>query len=487
MVPIGFYRPDAPPTMRGVSGAVLNAILTKDIETGVAYGPQRGIGILDTADALPAAPRGAASAVTRSGAYRAFVGTATKLYEVSADGSVTEIGTGYALPPSDTWSMAQVDDYMYFTNITDGILRYNVETGGAVTVVSGAPKARFIFPLFNTLAALDCDGDNRMLRTSKIGDGSVWSGDASCRFQPFEEGEALIAGGEINQYGAIVMQNNAIRLLSRTRDHSVFTSALVESSSGAQGPDGVCFTKGWCYFMDTDGPQRTNGAVVEPIGLDKVANTMVASMATNGTQTVQTVFDPAKRRVLYRYMTAQDTSEGVFSSILAYYIDIGEWAPLEIETATLVSLASPGYTLEELDVFGDLEHLPYPLDSRVWKGGEPRVGAFNAAFKFGFLEGDNLECTLETGQIVPKTSTRVTRVTPFTNSTEMTVQVGFKKRIADALAWGDAASVDENGQAPVDEAGNVIAFRAVIPAGTDWAFMRGFDYLKSTTRGLAYA
>lgn len=487
MIGIGFYRPDLPQTNRGVSGAVLNAMLMKDTEAGVSYGPQRGIGVLDTADALPTAPRGAATAVNRSGFNRVYAGTADKLYEISADGSITEIGSGYAVPSGDNWSITQFLDYIYFTNTADGLFRYNIELGGAVSAVTDAPKARFIFPLFNTLAALDCDGDNRMMRTSKIGDGGVWSGDASCRFQPFNEGEALIAGGEIGQFGAVVLQNNAIRLLARTRDRSVFTSSLLESASGAQGPDGVCFTKGWCYFMDTDGPQRTNGAVVEPIGRDKIATTMIKNMATNGTQTVQVAYDPATRRVLYRYQSVAGTNDEVFDDILAFDIDTKEWVPLSMQTAALVALASPGYTLDDLDVFGDLDHLPYPLDSRVWKGGEPRIGAFSADFKFGFLEGNNLECTLETGAIVGQASMRVTKATPFTDAEQGIVQMGFKKRIADDFEWGDETAIDEDGHAPVDDAGNVVAFRFKVAAGVDWTFMRGFDFLKSTTRGMAYS
>jgi hypothetical protein len=78
MLPIGFYRPDLAETNPGVSLTVLNAILMADAN-GVAYRPHPSISPLSSADALPDPPRGAASVVTRSGAYQVYVGTASKI------------------------------------------------------------------------------------------------------------------------------------------------------------------------------------------------------------------------------------------------------------------------------------------------------------------------------------------------------------------------------------------------------------------------
>ena len=228
MLPSGFYRPDLAESNFGLWLKIRNAGLFRD-EVGVAYGPHPGLEVLSSAVALPSAPRGAISVVTRDGIYQNYAGTADKLFKVASDGSWTEIGSGYAVPGGDSWSMAQFGDYVYFTNRTDGVLRYSIEAGGTVDAVSGAPKARVIFLLFNTLAALDCDGNNRLMKTSKINDPTVWSGDASCTYQEFPEGEELIGGGELGQTLAVVLQRNAVRVLARTTDRSIFTSTLLSS------------------------------------------------------------------------------------------------------------------------------------------------------------------------------------------------------------------------------------------------------------------
>lgn len=482
MLPVGLYRPDMAETNPGVSLTVLNAILRSD-SVGVSYAPQPDIGVLATSDALAEAPRGTISVVTRAGQYQNFVGTGDKLYKVSASGEVTEIGSGYAVPAGDNWSFAQFGDYLYATNTFDGIVRYNIESGGAVSAVSGAPKARYIFLLFNTLAALDCDGNNRVMKTSAIGDPTVWSGDASNNVQEFAEGEELIAGGELGQNLAVVFQRNAIRVLTRTRDRTVFAETILASGIGAQGADGCVFTRGWAYFIDTDGFHRTNGAGTEPIGKDKVSRTFINSLAANALTSVQGAYDPSENRILYRYRKSTTVSSTIYSDILACDLDKLEWVPIEMDTAALVTMASSGYTLDELDQFGTMETLPYPLDSRAWKGGEPRLAAFDADLKFGFVSGANLACTLETGAQMDGMGARVIGAVPYTDNADATIQLGVKQKISDDFTWGDAVAIDEDGFAPVDEAGKVFSLRFNAAAGDEWTFMRGFDHIEANQRG----
>lgn len=482
MLPIGFYRPDLAESNSGLSLTIRNAILFRD-EAGVAYGPHPSLEVLSSATALPGPPRGALSVVARDGSYQNYAGTEDKLYKVAADGSWTEIGSGYAVPGGDNWSMAQFGDYVYFTNRTDGLMRYSIESGGTVDAVAGAPAARVIFLLFNTLAALDCDGNNRLMKTSKINDPTVWSGDASCTYQEFPEGEELIGGGELGQTLAVVLQRNAVRVLARTTDRSIFTTSLLSSGVGAQGTEGVTRFKGWCYFMDTDGPQRTNGSVIEPIGRNKIAKTMTAALPARGADTVQTTSDPATNRILYRYRSLTVTDENVFQDILAYDIDTGEWVPISMATSWLIAMASPGYTLEELDAFGTLDTLPYSLDDRYWKGGEPQLTGFNGAYKFGFMSGTPLAATLETGTRMEGGAVRITGAVPLTDAPAPTVQLGVKRALRDTLAWGAAVNVDADGFAPVDEAGQWYSLRFSVPAGQEWSFMRGFEAIEMHRQG----
>jgi hypothetical protein len=482
MLPIGFYRPDLAETNPGVSLTVLNAILMADAN-GVAYRPHPSIAPLSSADALPDPPRGAASVVTRSGAYQVYVGTASKIYKIGADGSTTEIGSGYAVPSGDNWSITQFGDYVYFTNTFDGLVRYNIESGGTVDAVVGAPKARFIFTLFGTMAAADCDGNNRLLRTSKINDPTVWSGDASNTYQEFADGEELIAGGELSAGAAVVFQRSSIRLLNRTRDRSIFTVDPLALKVGAQSPQGCVFTQGWAYFVNKNGFHRTNGASFEPIGRDKVSRTFIRSLAANSLTTVEGAYDPENDRVIYRYQKSDNLSTTVFGDCLAVDCTTLEWVPIEMNTAALVTLASAGYSLDDLDQFGTLDTLPFPLDSRVWKGGEPGLAAIDGDYKVGYVSGSALACTLETGAQINSLVQRLRWATPLTDATTATVQLGVKNVISEDFTWKTAVALTESGRAKLKGRGKIFSLRLNVPAAATWGFMRGFDSIDVSSGG----
>jgi hypothetical protein len=483
MIPIGFYRPDLAETNNGVSLAVLNAILMRD-ELGAAYGPHPSIGTLSTAVALPSAPKGITSVVTRAGGYQAYAGTADKLFKIAADGTYTEIGSGYGVPSGDQWSMAQFGDYIYFTNTFDGLLRYNIESGGTVDAVAGAPKGRIIFPLFNTLAMLDCDGDNKLMKTSAINNPTIWSGDASNRYQYFADGEELIGGGELSQGLAVVFQRNAIRVLTRTRDRSIFIADQLALGIGAQSPQSVVIVRGWAYFVDTDGFHRTNGQGTEPIGKSKVSKTFINSLAASALVSVQGAYDPENNRILYRYLKSTALDSDICEDVLAYHIDEAEWVPIEMDTAALITMSSPGYTLDELDQFGTIDTLPYPLDSRAWKGGEPRLAAVDGDLKFGFVSGASLACTLETGALLGSARELVNSIRPVTDSDTATIQIGVKEKVSDDFTWKTAQTIQPSGQSPVRGSGRIKSFRANIAAGATWTFFRGFDNPQGASVGM---
>lgn len=482
MIPIGFYHPDKAHNAMGVSGAVLNAILQADPETGIMYGPQPGIGVLSTAVALPGTPRGIYSFVDSTGSHRVIAGTVDKLYLLSATGTWTEIGSGYAVTSGHNWSAAQFGQYAVFTNTFDGQVHYDLDTVGTFSAISGAPKARFIFNLFDTMAALDCDGENRVMRTSKAGDHTVYTGPGT-NFQTFNDGQELLCGGELSTKVALVFQRSAVRILTRRPDRYTFDTDLLGEGVGAMNPQAVVFTNGAAFALDTFGFHKVTGGGSAQIGEGKFSRTFLSSLSSNGQNTVSGTYDPQYGRVLWRYQKSDVVSETVFEDVLAYHITFDEAVPLEVETTALVSLASPAYTLEDLDAVAALDSLPYSLDSAYWKGGVPRLSALNGDLKFGFMAGDNLACTLETGVVSNQASMLINATEPYTDSEDATVQCGVKDRLSGSLTWGTAEGLFDNGVAHLREQGKHFAFRLNVAAGETWTFMRGFANTEAVPDG----
>src|SRR5262249_59921509 len=75
-----------------------------------------------------------------------------------------------------------------------------------------------------------------------------------------------------------------------------------------------------------------------------------------------------------------------------------------------------GLSLEALDIFGSIDTgVPYSLDSRVWEGGRPVIGALDIAGRLAFLEGAApLDATLATAplQLNPGARANVGSVMP---------------------------------------------------------------------------
>lgn len=481
MLPVGPYRPDVAASNANVSPYVLNVTMKAD-EAGLAYGPHPSLSVTSGAGALPARPRGGCKVVLQSGTKKLFVGTAATVQEMANDFTWTSITTGKAVPSTDNWSMVQFGNKLLMTNTADGLFAYDVETPAGVGAVSGAPKFRYIFIAFDCLFGLNSDGDNRLFRNSAPNDYTNWS-TGGAGYQPLADGEDLMAGGELSQGLAAVIQRKAVHLLTRTGDRRIFSRDKIAEGVGATNPWGCVFANGAGYFIDTDGFKRVTGGGIEEIGRDKVSRTFIESMV-GSLDTVEGVHDRKRGRIVWRYQEKVNNSDTVFEKLIAYDLRLGEFAPFEAQTTGLFAAALPGYTADTASSVGDTDTSPYGPDSRFWVGGEEGLLGVNSSFKAGFFEGTNLAATLQTGTFVSETADLVRRVTPFTDATDATVQVGVRETLADAITWGTAHD-RETGTSwcYARSRGKCKSARLAIPSGSDWSYARGVDFVDISAGG----
>ena len=461
MIPFGPYRPDVSDTNPGVSRHALNASLRTDAQ-GVSYHPRKSLQVTTSATALPGAPRGGFAAVAQSGAFKGYFGTADKLYSLDGDYGFTEIGTGYSLAAGHSWSFAQYGDNLIASNTTDGLLEFDIESGGAVAAVSGAPAARTVFFWAEMLIALDCDGNNRMMQNSAPGSYTNWSTKGAQK-SPFADGEALMGGGVLNEGQAAVIQRAGTHILTVTGTDRIFRRDKV-SDVGALNPECIVQAPGAVYFWDASGPQRVTAQGVEPIGEGKVARTYAEIVDA---ATLSGAYDAERRQVVWRISA---------SSLLAYDLATQEFMPVEEATSAIVRMASITQTLEDLDAFGTLDSLPFSLDSAAWQGGKPRLGALDAEYKFGFFDGSYLEAEIDTATLTDRVSMLATWCEPVTDAADVTVTLGVRDRLADAVAWKTAASLTASGRVPLRGRGKALTLRVSIPAEATWSYLRGVEF-----------
>lgn len=480
LLPVGPYRPDLAASNAGVSAYVMNVVIKGD-ETGIAYGPHPSLSVTSGAGALPARPQGGIKAVLQAGTKKMFVGTAATVEEMANDFTWTARTTGKACPSTDNWSFAQYGNKLLMTNTADGLLDYDLETPAGVAAVSGAPKFRYIFNLFETVAGLYSDGDSRLMRYSAPGGYTNWT-TAGAGYQPFADGEELMAGGELSQGYAIMLQRKAVHLLTRTGDRRIFARNKMADGVGSANPWNAVFANGAAYFIDTNGVYRASPESVVNIGEDKVSRTFIDSLVGD-LATIQGVYDPKYRRIVWRYQEKANNSTTIFEKMLTLDLRSGEFAIVATQTSGLFQAALPGYTADNASALGTVDTAPYGPDSRFWLGGDEGLLGVNSDFKAGFFGGTNLAATLDTSTLMSETDDVVTRVTPVSDAANITVAIGTRKSLSDTVAWGTAQSKNASGWCQARSRGKCKSARLSIAAGESWTFVRGIDFPNAVPGG----
>lgn len=485
MLNLGPFRPDMTDATVGILEGLSNVDIVPDGK-GIGYGPLASLIVASTSVALPAEPKGSLTCVTSEGAYVNFVMTSTNIYQLFSDGTYASIGSGYDLPPGDKWSSCQFGTKAIFTNTNDGMLEYDIQLAGAVTPIAGAPNARVVRVVFDALFAGDCDGENRLMRNSDF-DYSNWSTGVS-GYQPFATGGEIVGIEEIMDGIAIVLQRSAVRIIRRIPDSSLYTQSLLAANKGAINPWCIVPVNGGVYYWDADGPYRASPAGVEAIGYAKVNRWLQGRLAVAANSGTEGAYDPQRDVIRWRYEAGTDNGSEVFANCIDFHPkagETGEFVPVEEPTTALYTTSTPGYTMEELDVFGDLDSLGESLDSRVWFGGSPQIAGLDEDYRLGFFSGPPLAASFETSTISNNESSRINFLRPVTDSVDITVQVGRSDRLADALTWNTAAGLQPSGRIALSAPtrGKNHRFRAEIPAGKVWTFINGFDDINPAIGG----
>ncbi len=479
MTPFGYWRPDQADTS---DPTILQSAINVRPKPG-GYGPVPSLLVASGAEALAATPRGGFSGVTSTGIYQAFVGTATTIEKLAADFTWDTVGTPYTIAAGDNWSFTGLGKYVIATNRADGMQQYDLDLGGSFALITGAPIARITFVAFGCLFAGDCDGNNRVLKNTDYYQTTDWTGGVKQRTE-FQEGGEILGGGQIDDGHALVFQRQAVRLLTFIGGSVLYRQDSLALEQGAVNPDCIVFVGRYAYYIDTDGFYRASGAGVEPIGQNKVDETFLARLAAAGLDSVQGAYDAARSRIVWRYQRSDVGSTTVFEDGIALDLHSMEFTELEETTTLIIAMATPGYSLDAMGTsFGSMDSITtIPLDSRYWFGGEPRLGALNSDFKFGFYDGPSLAATIETSTLANDNSALVTRMRVKSDADAGTVQLGYSDDLEDSLTFISAVS-KTRGTYPVRARGFNFRVRYNIPAADAWTFANGVSDITQASGG----
>lgn len=459
------------------------------------WGPYPSLFTPSTAGALPSAPRGVFSVVLNSGSWLAFLFTASSLYQLNADYTLTLIATGYACPTGYDWSAIHFGTKLLYTNTVDGLHSYDVEAGGAVSYIPAAGDPAQIFSCANFLVALNCkdtlgNRNNRLIKTSGFNDPTNWTTDGA-DYQELADGESLLCGFDMKQNTALLVQQHALVLMQfgNATGGAQFSLSKVSDGRGAVGARSCVSFDGIAYGLATDGYfsfDLSNG--LQFIGANQIDHTFLASVDQSQFNLVQGAIDPLNKVVLWRFKRGVDTSTTVSEVADGYEWNLKRWFTITEQTSYLTRLATVAVTYDAATGTYDSQTLTY--DDLFWSGAAPLFGALDENFKFGLWTGPSLLATLTPSLANSAIWVKILRATPITDAVTPTLDVGVKDLLSDALVHSGANTRTDAGIVPFDSIGGMnMQFTLSIPrgdvgaSGGGWKYAKGIDHLVTAAGG----
>ncbi len=489
VLPFGEWLPDQPDFNNPGSPNILNALpLTEE-----SYEPMPSLNPYSSS--LIGTAQGAAFARDDNDNVHGFAGDKTKLYHQppGSRGWVDVSNSlGYNTGVDGIWSFAQFGEAMIATNYQAPPQSYVMGSSSAFgTMDSGAPNARYVAVArdFVVLAnTTDNINGNRPQRVwwGGIGTtifptpGTVAAAQVQSDFQDLLGDGGWIHGivGGLPGIDLVVFQERNIWVGIYSGAPTIFAFSRVDTVHGTSFPGSICPVGSVIYYLANNGFFAFNGTASLPIGDQKVDRFISNDLNLNYAYRMSSMADPIRKVVYWAYPDNAAVG-GQPNKIIAYHYALNRWALVDgIVLDLLVRALTTGYTLDQLDQFGTLDTLPYPLDSEAWTGGKLIAGAFDILHRAALLSGPSLAATLDTKEanIRDKGLAFVNRIWPITdaNNPGPSVAVGYRDRQGSPVQWTAATTITSTtGSAGIRATGMYHRARMTIPAMATWSRAQG--------------
>lgn len=446
MIPLSAWIPDAP--AYGSHSTVASNCIAYTSHYGPFYSP-----VAYTSAASETAI-GAFAAKTGAGTPYNFIGTAATLQKVTSAAweDVSKPG-GYATAFNTIWGWATFGDRVIAVNggnipqsFVMGVSTDFADLGASAPIASHIAVVRGFVWLGNLLgfpnrvrwSGLETPtdftvGTNQSDFNDMVGDGYLGQ-------------VRKIVGGE----NATIFMDNGIFLATYVGGDLIFTIDQIVFGNGTVASGSVVSYGGLSFFLGNDGFYMLSGTTLIPIGADVVNRTFFEMVARNELWRVSATIDPINTL----YIVAIPTSSGTLTNLLAYNWTSKRWtmiSPGNIQC--LFTFYSESATLEGISaLIGNPDTGSYAnvsVDDPLFIGGQPSLAAIDSANRAVLFSGAQLNATIETGetQLTPGKS-MVTEVTPYVEGgATVTVEIGSRDRIQDAVVYAPAVSVGAEGKA----------------------------------------
>lgn len=486
MIPYGRFEPDKGELEPGLCMKAEGVLPRPQ-----GYGPAPSLFTADAAGALGAVCVGAYSLVKADGTWKVYAFTAADVFDLQSDFTWSSLSASLSVPSGNHVPAIHFGSNLVFTNTADGLNYYNVESPSGFSAVTAAGKPKFIFIWGTQIVGLNCldsglsTRDTRLIRVSDYNSFTNWkSGGAD--YQPLEDGGELRWGCDLQDGGALILQDRAVRFLQAGgMGGSRFSQAKIADGLGSVGARSCATYSGMAFWLASDGFCRySRSGGIERIGAGRVDDWFMAQADQSALGTVQAGVDPFRKIVWWRYKSVNVASSAVFEDMIGYSFQYDCWVTSKSTTTWLANIATPGTVLDSMDsLYGTIDDANVLVDSRIFQGGQPVFGSLDSVRKFATFSGANQAATLTTSTNNSPVTGLMNRATGLDDCSTGTLELGVKDSPDDTLSWKTGAAKASAGSFPIRGRGMNVAFRRNFPAMADWSYARGVDHLKGSGGG----
>ena len=437
-------------------------------------------------DALVADCAGAYGVRSTDNAPATFAGTVTALYKLNSAlewVDVTKTAGVYGVPAGDRWSFTLFGNNVIASNSIDPIQTFDLGVATRFSdLAASAPKAKYVatfgdFLLTGNLVVGGIAYGNR-IQWSGVGDSTFWTiGTNQSDSQDLYSGGPVtgLVGGDT----AYVFQYSQIRrVVYAPGSPEIFQIDVVEQQRGCISPGSIVQVGRQVYFRALDGfyVLDIGAGSASPIDNGKMRRWFRDELKSATDLYVLGGYDPVNRIVKWSFVSTNNSGT-IPDKQLIYDLELGEWSHADMVVQGFMTYAGDGQTLESLDSFGNLDTLPYSLDSAFWNGSGGSHGQFGPDRKLGLLTGPNLAAFVETCdyRVEGGSNVSIVATTPIIDTPSASVALGVSERQGDEVMWDLASAMEATGICPQHIAAKYVRAGLYVEAGAEWTLAQNID------------
>jgi hypothetical protein len=380
----------------------------------------------------------------------------------------------YVTPSNQRWRFTQFGNVLIGANGGNRLQGYNVNSSTNFSdLAADAPQSRYVTVVRDFVVSgyvNDATVRANRVQWSALGDESSWTNSATTQadFQDIPDGGAVVGltGGEFG----LVFMDRSIHRMSYVGSPLVFQFDNISRNQGCYEANSIIQYGGTSFFLSDNGFYACDGQQIIPIGNEKVNRYFFDDVDEGLLPLMSAAIDPARKLVIWAYASL---SSATVDKLLIFNYEIGKWTSGTTTASRVATSSTPSFTLEGLDVFGDLEDIQSSFDSRVWLGGKMQFAGVKDA-KVVTFSGANNTAYIETGDIeVPGTTSAITMAKPIVDNGSGNVALVSRRLLNEQVVFGTQSVADSENRVSIRGVGRYHRLQ-LTPTG-QWKTTVGID------------